>query len=284
MTSAQCQACHHAHDHSVTDHQKLLISRIVKGQVLGETVFDVHSHTCDGWSLGSIYDGSSEGLHQEMDALGITGMACSAVCAISGIDFKRANDSLLADIAKPGNRLAAYVGIDIRQGANLVPDTLNYLAKGFSGGKIYTRWGVPYDDARYHPVFEIFNDRAMPVLAHTWGGHDIRQLANAAKKFPKANFIAAHTGSADLSVYVELALKVDNLYIDTAYSRGGRDLIETVVKGAGSTKLCFGSDAALFSAAQQISRVVTARISDEDRRNILGRNALRLFQGVKPRA
>jgi predicted TIM-barrel fold metal-dependent hydrolase len=282
MKMMNCGACH-ARDHRVTDEQKGLIARMVKGQVLGETVFDVHSHTCDGWSLGSIYDGSSQGLHQEMDALGITGMACSAVCAISGIDFKRANDSLLADIAKPGNRLAAYVGIDIRQGENLIPDIHAYLARGFSGGKIYTRWGVPYDDARYEPVFEIFNARSMPMLAHTWGGNDVRQLANAAKKFPKMNFIAAHTGSADLHVYMEMASKVENLYIDTAYSRGQRNLIETVVGKIGSTKLCFGSDAALFSAAQQIARVVTARISDEDRRNILGRNALRLFRGVTPR-
>ena len=62
-------------------------------------------------------------------------------------------------------------------------------------------------------------------------------------------------------------------------------MIETVVKTIGSEKLLFGSDAALFSAAQQVARVVAARISDDDRRNILGRNALRLFKrGVKPLA
>ena len=275
---AACVPCHHARDHSVTDEQKQLLARILKGQVLGETIFDVHTHTCDGWSLGSIYDGSSEGLHREMDALGFSGMACSAVCAISGIDFKKANDSLLRDIVKPGNRIVAYVGIDIRQGANLIPDTLGYLDSGFNGGKLYTRWGIPYDDSRYHPVFEIFNARSLPVLAHTWGAGDIKQLANAAKAFPRINFIAAHTGSADLNVYMDLASKIDNLYIDTAYSRGQRDLIETVVRTIGSTKLCFGSDAALFSAGQQVARVVTARISDQDRRNILGLNALRLFK------
>ena len=277
------QACAHAHDHSVTAQQKKLLAKIMKGKVIGETIFDVHTHTCDGWTLGSLYDGSSEGLHQEMDALGFTGMACSAVCAISGIDFKKANDGLAKDIVKPNNRIAAYVGVDIRQGKNLLPDIQRYIKLGFSGGKIYTRWGIPYDDARYHPVFEIFNALNWPVLAHTWGAGDIKQLANAAKKFPKINFIAAHTGGADVPVYIELARTVDNLYIDTAYSRGYRDLIETVVRANGSTKLCFGSDAALFPAGQQVARVVTARISDDDRRNILGLNALRLFKGVKAR-
>lgn len=275
--------CAHAHDHAATAQQKALFAKIMKGQVLGETIFDVHTHTCDGWSLGSMYDGSSEGLHQEMDSLGFTGMACSAVCAISGIDFKRANDSLAADIVKPNNRIAAYVGVDIRQGKNLIPDIERYVKLGFSGGKLYTRWGVPYDDERYHPVFEIFNARNWPVLAHTWGAGDIKQLANAAKKFPRINFIAAHTGGADVPVYIELARTVDNLYIDTAYSRGYRDLIETVVRANGSTKLCFGSDAALFPAGQQVARIVAARISDDDRRNILGLNALRLFKGVTPR-
>ena len=61
------------------------------------------------------------------------------------------------------------------------------------------------------------------------------------------------------------------------FGRGYRGLIEEVVTTIGSEKLMFGSDAALFSAAQQVARVVTARISDEDRRNILGQNAKRLF-------
>lgn len=263
--------------HDVTPGQRQLIARIARGQTLGEFVFDVHAHTCDGWSYGTIYDGSSEGLHREMDALGFTGMAVSAVCAISGIDFEKANNALAHDIAKLDNRIAAYVGVDIRHDDSLLGDIEGYLARGFKGGKLYTRWNVPYDDSRYDPVLEIFNARHMPVLAHCWGGGDITQLARAAKKFPHINFIAAHTGSADLKVYMDIARTHDNVYIDTAFSRGYRGLVEEVVQTIGSTKLMFGSDAALFSAAQQVARVVTARISDSDRQNILGLNAKRLF-------
>ncbi|MCE9591457.1 MAG: amidohydrolase family protein [Planctomycetes bacterium] len=265
--------------HETTPAQRELLARIVRGQVLGEYIFDVHAHTCHGWAYGTIYDGSSEGLHREMDALGFTGMAVSAVCAISGVDFTRANNSLAHDITKLRNRIAAYVGIDIRHGKTLLTDIDRYLAAGFSGGKVYTRWNVPYEDARYDPVFEVFNARRMPVLAHCWGGGDITSLSKAAKKFPNINFIAAHTGSADLNVYMDLARSIDNLYIDTAFSRGPRGLIEEVVRTIGSTKLMFGSDAALFSAAQQVARVVTARVSDADRQNILGLNAKRLFAG-----
>lgn len=264
--------------HDATPAQRELIARLTRGQVLGEFVFDVHAHTCDGWAHGTVYDGSAEGLHREMDALGFTGMAVSAICAISGVDFKRANDSLAHDITKLGNRIAAYVGVDIRQEKKSLQAAVDhYLASGFSGGKLYTRWAVPYADPRYHPVLEVFNARNMPVLVHCWGGGDITDLSKAAAKFPRVNFIAAHTGSADLPTYMELAKKHDNLYIDTAFSRGYRGLIEQVVGTIGSGKLLFGSDAALFSAAQQVARVVTARISDEDRRNILGGNARRLF-------
>ena len=63
----------------------------------------------------------------------------------------------------------------------------------------------------------------------------------------------------------------------------GHTLKVVIYAANGSTKLCFGSDAALFPAGQQVARVVTARISDDDRRNILGLNALRLFKGVKAR-
>jgi uncharacterized protein len=264
-----------AHQESVA--QWALYDRMRQGLTLGEVVYDTHAHTCNGWNLGALYDGSAAGLLAEIKALGISGLAVSAVCAISGVDFKRANDLLEADLPHTGERFQAYVGVDIRHGATLVNEVQGYLRRGFSGGKLYTRWGVPYDDPRYHPVLELFAAEGMPILAHCWGGGDLTLLANAARKFPKANFIGAHTGSADLSVYMDLAKSVPNLYIDTAYSRGQRGLIEQVVQTMGSEKLLFGSDAALFSCAQQVARVVAARISDEDRRNILGRNALRIF-------
>lgn len=270
--------------HGTTPTQRELLARLARGQVLGEFIYDTHAHTSHGWAYGTVHDGTSEGLHREMDALGFTGMAVSAVCAISGVDFKRANDSLAHDITKLGNRIAAYVGIDIRYGAALLHEMDRYLASGFSGGKIYTRWNVPYDDARYDPIYDVFNQHDLPVLAHCWGGGDITVLARAAKKFPRINFIAAHTGSADLSTYLDLARTHENLYIDTAFSRGYRGLIEEVVERIGSHKLLFGSDAALFSAAQQVGRVIAARISDDDRRNILGLNAKRLFKNVTPRA
>ncbi len=263
--------------HSVTAHQKQLIARVIKGSVLDEFVFDVHSHTADGWALCNIYDGTVAGLQQEMEALGFTGMVASAICAISGVDFTWANNALQKDLGKAPGQLWGYVGIDIRQGPRLVDMVEAYLNNGFHGGKLYTRFGVPYDDVCYHPVFELINARNLPVLAHCWGGENITALAAAAQKFPHINFIAAHTGSADLDVYMEKARTVPNLYIDTALSSGKRGLIETVVRTIGSEKLVFGSDAALFSAAQQVARVVAARISDDDRRNILGLNAKRLF-------
>ena len=268
--------------HEITDAQRDTFARMVRGRTLGEFVFDVHAHTCDGWGLCCIYDGSREALQHETRMLGSTGMAVSAVCAISGIDFRRANDALARDIGKDDNKLAAYVGIDIRHGRSLVDDTAAYIARGFKGGKLYTRWGVPYDDDAYHPVLDYLNQLGAPVLAHCWGGRDITQLVGAARKFPRIRFIAAHTGSPDVDTYIRLAKETDNLYIDTAYSRGQRGLIEYVVQRLGSEKLLFGSDAALFSAAQQVARVVAARISDEDRRNILGRNALRLFKHLRP--
>ncbi|MCJ8331405.1 MAG: amidohydrolase family protein [Lentisphaeria bacterium] len=264
-------------DFIISDAQKELIARVHRADTLGEFIFDVHGHTNDGWSLASVFDGTSEGLHWEMEQLGVSGLAVSAICAISGVDFEWANNALMADIQKQGNKIHAYVGIDIMHGKTLVADVENYLNNGFKGGKIYTRWGIPYNDPAYYDVFELLNARKLPCLAHCWGEPNVSNLAKAAVMFPDINFIAAHTGSADLDVYLDKAARHDNFYIDTAISGGPRGLIEKVVSRIGSEKLCFGSDAALFSMAQQVSRVIAARISDDDRRNILGLNAKNLF-------
>ena len=52
---------------------------------------------------------------------------------------------------------------------------------------------------------------------------------------------------------------------------------ERVVEVAGPDRIVYGSDMPLFDARQEVGKVVTADISDEDKRKILGLNAIKLL-------
>jgi predicted TIM-barrel fold metal-dependent hydrolase len=78
--------------------------------------------------------------------------------------------------------------------------------------------------------------------------------------------------------YVKLGKKRPNIYLDQATSQAGYGWIERFVREVGAEKILFGSDMPFISAPQQIGKVLYARISDADKRKILGENAKRIFR------
>ena len=71
--------------------------------------------------------------------------------------------------------------------------------------------------------------------------------------------------------------KYGNIYTDTS---GGfsyfNNVVEYAVDRVGSEKILFGTDA--YSVAFQLGRIVYANIKEEDKENILYRNAKSIFK------
>ena len=74
-----------------------------------------------------------------------------------------------------------------------------------------------------------------------------------------------------------VALKHENVYLDLTLSSSYAEIIEYFVKTCSADKILHGSDAAWFPVHSAISRVVCAKITDGDKRKILGLNAKRIF-------
>jgi len=65
--------------------------------------------------------------------------------------------------------------------------------------------------------------------------------------------------------YVAMANEHANVYLDLAYSRSPRGLVAELVERVGVAKVVWGSDAYFFNQAQQIGKVLGARIADADK-------------------
>ena len=66
-------------------------------------------------------------------------------------------------------------------------------------------------------------------------------------------------------------------YLETCLSTCPRGLIEELVGSVPLHKIVWGTDQLFLSATQQIGRMLFARISEEQKRAILGENAMALF-------
>jgi predicted TIM-barrel fold metal-dependent hydrolase len=91
-----------------------------------------------------------------------------------------------------------------------------------------------------------------------------------------------HSGSAQLDKYIRLGREYPNVYLELCFSVSPRGLVEKLADAGLADKTIWGSDTLFMSAAQQIGRVLFARISPEDKEKILGSNARRALYGRPP--
>jgi predicted TIM-barrel fold metal-dependent hydrolase len=137
--------------------------------------------------------------------------------------------------------------------------------------------GYPYDHANYAPLYEYGNEKGSVILFHTYGRMHVQPIVTTARRYASLKIILAHSGIVDEQSYYDAAKQCDNIYLDTCNSLAGYGLIERLVNNAGADRIIFGTDMPFMSPDQQIGRVLFARISDEEKRKILGLNARNLF-------
>ena len=150
--------------------------------------------------------------------------------------------------------------------------------------KIYPSYfGRPQDDPAYFPIYEWCNDRGIAVMSHASYVFDKETVTLPAryealtKRFPRIKWVLAHAGAGRQSGAIEAARTLPNVYLETAYAVGAPGQLEAVVEGVGADRILYGSDMPLFDARNQVGRIATADISEEDKRKILGLNAIKLL-------
>lgn len=150
-------------------------------------------------------------------------------------------------------------------------------------------------DAKCIPYLELANRYGLPVVAHTGTSeYDTPQkLYEAALMFPNIDFVMVHMGlGSDNSLALDLLGKADNLYGDTAWVPTATTI--EAIKRYGSHKMIFGTDAPIdgldtylnngmgdVSLYQEYFNVLPTEISAEEYKDLMYRNAMRIFKITK---
>lgn len=132
-----------------------------------------------------------------------------------------------------------------------------------------------YDLAEYgDKLFGFANAHRAVVLMHpVMTPEGFSQMAHFADTYPDMKLIVAHLCSAE---HIELLEKHENIYTDTSGGASNlNNVLEYAYERVGSEKILFGTDG--YSTEFQFGRVALSRLTQEDKENILYRNAMRLF-------
>lgn len=195
-------------------------------------------------------------------------------------DLKRANDHVLEWMGRWTGRVLGFAYVNPRLGRPGVLELERCLAAGMKGVKLWI--SVLADDPQVDPLMEVAQAAGAVVLAHAWvkttGNLPFESrpehVVRLALRWPKVRFMLAHFGG-EWETGAKAARDCPNLYVDTSGSLAEMEMVETLVRNVGVERVLFGTDNTNFHYC--LGKIMGARLSDTDRRRILGDNAQAIF-------
>ena len=244
--------------------------------IASTTVIDFHGHVGRWERLGVTDQGA--GMVRAMDAVGIDR---SCVFNIFHPDGRTGNDRTASFVGQRPDRFIGFAYVSPLTAETMLDELTRAVDRlGCRAIKLY----APYTSYRinglvWDPIYAFANSRRLAILHHTDEAHSPADLADAARRFPCARFVAAHSGNTGGArrLAIAAAQAYPNYYLETASTFRTPGVIEQLVAGAGAERVVFGSDTPLMDPRSQIGKIITADISDDAKRLILGENARRLL-------
>src|ERR1041385_370436 len=157
---------------------------------------------------------------------------------------------------------------------------------GLNGVVWHSRFqGLAVDHQLMRPLLKKVRELQLVPLIHTNAESNLEavwRLERLALEFPDLTFVSldALTTNTNSQLALDIAKRTPNILFDTAHVRSGA-FIRQFVEQAGSHRLVFGSLFYSYPASYErcatLEEIKTAKISEEDKTNVLSRNAEKLF-------
>jgi len=203
-------------------------------------------------------------------------------------------------LARHPGKFEVFGGVDPRWGQDGIALFERSLSEfGFRGLKVYPPCGFSPSDPMLFPFYELCDAYRVPALVHigptspalAFDTSDPFMLDEAARRFPRVNFILAHGGVNFMNESVMMCLYRPNIYLDTSgyqttlYVNGGGALRAVVARGV-NHKVLFGTDWPVFRLQGNQQSFIEplmseagplSEASERERELILYKNAERLL-------
>jgi len=261
-------------------------------------IFDIHHH------LGSLTGGSlqEEPGWQDRDysnrvrIMEANGVTHSAILAATGYiqadgikDTMRSNDTVTAYRKRDPKRFPVACGtVEPLHGARSLGELERIKHELQMEGVVWHNrfQGVAVDHQLMRPLLKKVSELGLVPLVHTNAESNLEavwRLERLALEFPELTFVAmdALTTNTNSQLALDIAKRTPNILFDTAHVRGA-GYVRQFVEAVGSHRLVFGSLFYSYPASYEhcatLEEVKAAKISEEDKANILSLNVKKLFR------
>lgn len=235
-------------------------------------LYDNHGHVGGTSSQYHITDGDADGLIREMDRFGVEKIC---VFSLSGVftDEQYGNDRAIEYINQYPDRFIGFTLLNMHRGPDFMLRELERCASaGMRGVKLIPSYqGYPVEGENIDVACQWAHDRKQFILNHYWGGPE--QMHRLVSTYTDACFFTGHT----TLLYADMMKQYDNLYVCSCPVLEPRT-VETVVDTIGADRFLFGSDLSDLPIAWGIGPILFARISEKEKRQILGDNLKGLIE------
>ena len=246
-------------------------------------IFDAHVH------LGNDIDGMAGRLDELLTMMDEYGAERAFMFCLDEPDrhpgFRAPNDRTLAYAEKSDGRLIPFVRLDLNE--DPVAEAIRCLDAGARGIKLHPRaQKISLEDERLPPVFELAADRNVPILIH--GGRGLPPIAAdlhaLVERCTGVQLIIAHAGIADMANLTARFAGIPGVFFDTS-TWSAIDLLD-FYRQMPPEQIVYASDYPYGRQPNSLLMALrTARLTgfdDNEIRNLLGRNAMRIADGELP--
>lgn len=267
----------------MADHQTLKTLLFRHGKLTDCPVYDMHGH------MGALQGArlprcTPEAMITAMDRAGVR---LTVFCHHDTLFVPDAGNTANVETARRyPDRFRSYCGINPNYPDQIHAD-LNAFDNNrdvFVGFKFLADYHtVAITDDRSAPVWEKAEADRLLVLLHTWGGSSYdgpEQVRACAVRYPHARILMGHSCHGAWREAAELASNFPNVFLELTAVLDDRGVVDQFVRAPGSRKIVFGTDTPWFNHHYCIGALLGADMTDDDRRNILFRNARRLLDGI----
>lgn len=252
--------------------QSLLKHAAAEGRTLdGEYIIDAHTHVGGMGRVSHTPDSSTDEIVGEMDRLGVDRAIILPFHGTTS-DFVFGNTLAGNAIKQYPDRLVGFAAVNPHYGAELDAELNRSRDLGLRGLRLVADYPeFPIESPGFFPAYEYAHEHHWMMENQNWGAPQF--LDNVATAFGNACFLV---GQFTLH-YADIIAKHDNIFQTTAGAVHFAD-IENLVKAISADKILFGSDFPELPLMFSMGSILYARISDEDKRKILGLNAQRMLE------
>src|SRR4030095_5606509 len=261
-------------------------------------IFDIHHHlgSLTGGSLQEGNDWQDRDYANRVRIMEANGVTTSALVAATGYiqaegikDTIRCNDTVAGYRKRDPKRFPVACGtVEPLHGVRSLDELERMKHQLRLDGVVWHNrfQGVAIDHQLMRPLLKKVAEVGLVPMIHTNAESNMEavwRLERLALEFPNLTFVSmdALTTNANSQLTLDIAKRTSNILFDTAHVRGSA-YVRQFVEAVGSHRLIFGSLFYSYPASYEhcatLEEIKAAKISEEDKTNILSRNARKLFK------